>query len=185
MPHARQRARARSSSSSNGYLEKVEDFDYEGRTVLASRLGYRITAPSSTASSAASSKCPTPCFPKNCLRPEKQDLDVFVDGMDSIVEAQRRVALNYFEDGSVDAACPPLQALLHIMAHGHYEGMTVHDPDMRGMFTREALLASDWYKERLRVNNSAISLSGPVTCGPRFRSRPRGSRACQFSGLPG
>jgi hypothetical protein len=41
--------------------------------------------------------------------------------------------------------------LLHIMAHGHYEGRDVHDPFVRSMFTREALLASDWYRERLRV----------------------------------
>ena len=27
----------------NGYIEKVEDFEYRGKTVLASRLGYRIT----------------------------------------------------------------------------------------------------------------------------------------------
>src|SRR5664279_1531590 len=28
----------------NGYLEKVDDFEFEGRKVLASRLGFRITA---------------------------------------------------------------------------------------------------------------------------------------------
>ncbi len=27
----------------NGLLEKIEDFDYEGQRILASRLGYRIT----------------------------------------------------------------------------------------------------------------------------------------------
>jgi len=26
-----------------GYLQKMEDFEYQGRTVYASRLGYRIT----------------------------------------------------------------------------------------------------------------------------------------------
>ena len=71
--------------------------------------------------------------------------------MDAIVETQRRVALNYFEDGSVEAACPPLRALLEIMAHGSYFGMGVDHPEIRGMFAREALLASDWYRERLRV----------------------------------
>ncbi len=29
------------------------------------------------------------------------------EGVDAIVEAQQRVAMNYFEDGSVEAACPP------------------------------------------------------------------------------
>lgn len=31
-----------------GYLEKLEDFEYEGRKALASRLGYRITRASAT-----------------------------------------------------------------------------------------------------------------------------------------
>jgi len=61
------------------------------------------------------------------------------------------VALQYFEDGSVEAACPPLKALLHIMAHGSYAGMGVDAPEVRGLFTRQAMLASDWYAERLRV----------------------------------
>ena len=61
------------------------------------------------------------------------------------------VALNYFTDGSVAAACLPLKALLHIMAHGSYEGMDVRDSRFRAMFTREAVLASDWYRERLEV----------------------------------
>jgi hypothetical protein len=85
------------------------------------------------------------------LRPEMQDLAVFAAGVDAICEAQRTVALNYFEDGSIDAACPPIKALLHIMAHGHFEGKGVDDPSIRAMFTRESLLASDWYKERLCV----------------------------------
>jgi hypothetical protein len=59
--------------------------------------------------------------------------------------------MNYFEDGSVEAACPPLKALLHIMVHGQYEGKGVEDPSIRGLFTREALLASGWYRERLRT----------------------------------
>ena len=37
------------------------------------------------------------------------------------------------------------------MAHGSYEGKGVDDPAIRALFTRESLLASDWYKERLRV----------------------------------
>ncbi len=71
--------------------------------------------------------------------------------MEAIAEAQQRVARLYFEDGSVAGACPPLCALLHIMAHGTWEGKGVDHPEVRAMFTREALLASDWYAERLRV----------------------------------
>ena len=45
----------------------------------------------------------------------------------------------------------PLQALLHIMATGEYRGMDAHHPDLRVMFTRDYLLNSDWYHERLNV----------------------------------
>ena len=35
------------------------------------------------------------------------------------------------------------------MAYGHWEGKDASHPEVRALFTREALLASDWYKERL------------------------------------
>jgi hypothetical protein len=88
------------------------------------------------------------------LRPELQDLDLFAAGVEAIVDTQRRVALNYFEDGSVDAACPPLKALLHIMAHGHFLGKGAGDAGIRRMFDRDALLASAWYRERLQVKQA-------------------------------
>jgi phosphoenolpyruvate carboxykinase (diphosphate) len=133
------------------YLEKIEDFTFHGRTVLASRLGYRITALFVDHFLGRIFETPDSVFPLELLRPEVQDLDLFCAGVDAIVETQRRVAQNYFEDGSVEAACPPLRALLEIMAHGSYDGKGADHRDIRGMFTREALLASDWYKERLRV----------------------------------
>ncbi len=138
----------------NGYLEKVGDFEHEGRTVLASRLGYRITAAFVDRFLGRIFETPGAVFPEELLRPEKQDAALFAEGVDAIVEAQRLVALNYFEDGSVEQACPPVKALLHIMAYGHYEGMSVSDPKVREAFTREALLASDWYRERLRAKQS-------------------------------
>jgi hypothetical protein len=36
------------------------------------------------------------------------------------------------------------------MVKGEYNGMTVEDPKLRAMFTREYLVSSDWYQERLR-----------------------------------
>ena len=134
-----------------GYLEKIEDFAFGGRTVLASRLGYRITMPFVDHFLGRIFETPDTVFPVEMLRPELQDGAMFAAGVDAIVESQRRVAMNYFEDGSFEAACPPLRALLEIMAHGSYYGMGVEHPEVRGMFTREALLASDWYNERLRV----------------------------------
>jgi hypothetical protein len=64
------------------------------------------------------------------------------------------VALEYFQDGSVEAACPPLQALLHVMAHGNYKGATAADAEFRTLFTGESVLASQWYRERLRAKQA-------------------------------
>jgi hypothetical protein len=74
--------------------------------------------------------------------------------VEAIVEAQRAVAMNYFEDGSIHLACPPVKALLHIMAHGVYEGLRENDLAFRTMFTRESLLAADWYHARLRAKQT-------------------------------
>jgi hypothetical protein len=135
----------------NGFLEKLEDFEWKGRVVPAGRLGYRITALFAERFLGRIFETPDTVFPEELLRPEKQDMDAFAAGVEAIAAAQQRVALHYFLDGSVQAACPPLKALLHIMAHGQWEGKTADDPQVRAMFARESLLASDWYQERLRV----------------------------------
>jgi hypothetical protein len=135
----------------NGYLEPLHDFEFEGRQVLASRLGYRITARFIDHFLGRIFETPNAVFTEEMLRPERQDLAAFAAGVDAIVEAQTRVAKTYFDDGSVEAACPPLQALLHIMVYGNYSGMTVEHPSVRRLFSREALLASDWYRERLET----------------------------------
>ncbi len=83
------------------------------------------------------------------LKPELQDMVSFADGISNIVEAQQRVAESYFRDGSIEGACPPLKAILHIMAYGNYNGKVVEDPGIREMFTLTNMLNSDWYKERL------------------------------------
>jgi hypothetical protein len=132
----------------SGYLEPVKDFTHEGRPVLASRLGYRITAAFVDRFLGRIFEMPAAVFPDDLLRPETQDLGVFVEGVEAICEAQRTVALNYFEDGSVENACPPIRALLHIMAYGDRD---INDPAFRAMFTREAMLRSDWYQDRLRA----------------------------------
>jgi hypothetical protein len=134
-----------------GLLEPIDDFSVAGRTVLASRLGYRITPLFADRFLGRLFETPDVVFTEEMLRPEKQGLELYAAGIDAIVEAQRRVALNYFADGSVDAACPPLKALLHIMAHGQFEGMSLNDSRLRGLFNRDAVLSSDWYLERLRT----------------------------------
>ena len=134
-----------------GYLERVEDFRHRGRLIPASRLGYRITDRFVHGVMGKVFDTPRAVFGPHILRPELQDIDAFADGVENIVEAQQRVAARYLEDGSVDEACPPLKALLHIMAEGCYRGKDAHHPDIRALFTREALLASRWYRERLET----------------------------------
>jgi hypothetical protein len=134
-----------------GLFERMEDLMVDGRKVLASRLGYRITEMFVDRFLGRLFETPDVVFSEEMLRPEKQGLELFAAGVDAIVEAQRRVALNYFEDGSVESACPPLKALLYIMAHGEYEGMGLDDPKFRQLFEREVVLESAWYSERLCV----------------------------------
>jgi hypothetical protein len=138
----------------SGALEKVEDFTHKGRKILAGRLGYRITRKFVRDFLGRIFNNPDGVFPDEMLKPELQDMDLYARGVEAVVEAQERVAKHYFADGSVEAACPPLKALLHVMAKGSYEGKDVTHPDVRRLFTREAVLASDWYKERLRTQQS-------------------------------
>lgn len=138
----------------NDYLEKIEDFYHEGRLIPASRLGYRITERFVHGFLGKIFDTPRAVFSKEILRPEIQDMAVFVDGVENIAEAQQKVAACYLADGSIEEACPPLKALLHIMANGDYQGKDVHHPEIRALFTREALLASDWYKERLETKQT-------------------------------
>jgi hypothetical protein len=134
-----------------GHLERLQDYEFRGRKVLASRLGYRITAKFVHTYFGRVFDNPSAVFTEEILKPEIQDAAVFADGIDNIIEAQQRVAAEYFADGSIADACPPLRALLHVMAHGHYGGMDANHPEFRALFTREALLASDWYHERLAI----------------------------------
>jgi hypothetical protein len=135
----------------NQCLEKLEDFDYEGQKVLASRLGYRITENFAFRCMNRLFDEPLAVFNERMLKPELQGLDDYVDGINNIVEAQQKVALRYFEENSVDSAIPPLKILLHIMAYGHFEGKDISDPELRKCFDRDYVLNSDWYKERLKL----------------------------------
>jgi len=133
----------------NRLMEKCADFDHGGKKILASRLGWRINARFVHAFFGRVFNHPHAVFTEEMLRPELQDLDIFADGMDNILATQKRVAQMYFDDGSIAQACPPLKALLHIMLHDQFEGKGLDDPAFRQLFTREGLLASDWYAARL------------------------------------
>lgn len=134
-----------------GHFERCRDWDFEGRRVLASRLGYRVTAVFVREYFGRIFNCPHEVFTEEMLQPERQDPAVFAEGIETIIETHRRTAASYFQDGSLELACPPLRALLHIMRDGHYEGLGVEAPGVRQLFTRESLLGSDWYARRLEA----------------------------------
>ncbi len=133
----------------NGYLEAMSDFEEDGETVYASRLGYRITPKFVATFFGRMFAEPRSVFSEEMLRPELQAQEQFVDGIKNITETHEKVAKRYFEDGGIDLAIPPLRAILHIMAHGEYEGKTIHDAEVRDLFDRDKVLASDWYRDRL------------------------------------
>lgn len=133
----------------NGLMEKCEDFEHNGKLIPASRLGYRITQKFIRWFIGRIFDNPLMVFDEHILKPETQGQDAFADGILYIAEAHERVAKQYLTDGSIELACPPLKALLHVMAKGDYEGMTLESPALRQMFTLEAMLESDWYAARL------------------------------------
>jgi phosphoenolpyruvate carboxykinase (diphosphate) len=138
----------------NNYLDKLEDFEHGGKKILASRLGYRINARFINAFFGRVFNHPHAVFTPEMLKPELQDKDIFADGMDNILATQKRVSKMYFDDGSIKQACPPLQALLNIMLHDEWNGKGLDAPEFRKLFTRENLLASDWYAARLKAKQS-------------------------------
>ncbi len=137
-----------------GLLEPVPDVELNGETAPASRLGYRINYKFVRRFFGRVFDNPDKVFDEAILKPETQDLESYFDGIQYIVGAQRETAERYFSDGSVDQLCPPLRAVVTIMARGSFEGKTEKDPEIRKMFTRESVLASDWYRERLEVKQA-------------------------------
>jgi len=141
-----------------GSLERLVDFEHYGRMVLASRLGYRMTQDFARRYFGRIFLHPHVVFTEEMLRPEKQDLDVFADSLDTIVATHQRVAQSYFDDGTVALAVPPLRALLEIMAHGtSVEGWTLESPEFRALFEAGAILSSDWYAARLDAKQAAAA----------------------------
>ena len=134
-----------------GMLERIEDYDWNGKEIPASRLGYRISNKFVRRYLGRVFDNPSKVFTEDILKPELQDADSFADGLLHIAEAQQRVALLYMEDGGYELACPPLKAVLSLMAYGQYEGMSINDPELRELFTRENLIKSDWYQQRIEA----------------------------------
>ena len=134
----------------NGYLERIEDFEYKGRTVQASRLGYRMNQAFASTFFGRIFLHPDVVFTEEMLHPELQDEAVFADSVDIIVTTHKVVAEHYRADGSIEWAVPPLRALLEIMIDGtSREGWNLASPEFRALFERENILSSSWYAARL------------------------------------
>ena len=169
-----------------GYLEKLADFEHNGKTVSASRLGYRMNEAFATHFFARIFQHPNAVFPAEMLKPELQDLDTFAESMEIIVTTHQRVAQMYFDDDTVRFAIPPLRALLEVMANGQTaDGLTLSDEAFRAQFTREAVLASDWYAERLAAKQTAdLALAQRGLADLRdFEAHAGDSEAAQRIGL--
>ena len=142
--------RSASALIEGGYLDKLEDFEHDGHLVRASRLGYRMNEAFAIAFFGRIFLHPDVVFTPEMLAPELQDPDTFAESMATIVRTHERVAQAYIADGTISDAVPPLRGLLEIMAGGvTAEGWTLDSPEFRRQFTREAVLASDWYAARL------------------------------------
>lgn len=141
------------------HLERVEDFEHNGRKIPASILGYRITNKFVHYFLGRIFNNPNFVFPETMLRPEKQDLDIFVEGIDNLMTTHEQVAQQYIADGSVESLVPPLKALIHIMACGNFQNekgknLDRHSPEFRKMFERGEVLSSGWYQARLKKKQS-------------------------------
>ena len=159
----------------NGHLEKCEDFTHNGVTVAASRLGYRITNRFMTMFFGRVFNHPHLVFTEPMLKPEQQDPATYLDGVDNILSTHKRIAEYYFEDGGIELACPPLKALLHIMAHGHFEGKGLEHPHVRSLFNRERLSTCAWYEARLSAcqKREVAAWNRHITYLENFLSKPQ------------
>jgi hypothetical protein len=133
-----------------GYLEKV---DVEG-VPNSDLLGYRMTRKFMLEVMGRIFSSPDIIFPEEMLKPELQDLEIFRQSVENIVDTQKEYAARFIRDGSVEIACEPIKALIYIMAEGEYHKddnttWTRDSEEFRRLFTKEALLSSDWYQRRL------------------------------------
>jgi hypothetical protein len=135
----------------NEYLEKIENFTYQNEDIQASRLGYRITLKFVHHFMGRIFSNPDAVFNEEMLHPELQDLESYVSSLKNLTITQKRVAEGFMLDGTYEALCPPLQALVKIMTDGHFEGKKLQDPAIRSLFKPEYVLTSQWYKDRLLI----------------------------------
>ncbi|MDR2896341.1 MAG: hypothetical protein LBV30_06780 [Propionibacteriaceae bacterium] len=167
--------RRASNLIAEGALEPIADINRDGSPVLASRLGYRITARFVDKYFGRIFMQPNMVFTEAMLRPELQDPNIFADSVDTIVTTHQRVARAYIDDGTIAYACPPIRSLLEIMANGaSTEGWTLSSPAFRAQFSAEAVLSADWYAARIDAKQSLDVARAELSLASmdRFISQP-------------
>lgn len=176
-----------SSLIAEGALEPVPDFEHGGQVLAASRLGYRMTKRFTTKYFGRIFLHPHVVFSDEMLRPELQDAEAYASSVRTIVATHERVARSYFADGTIDYAIPPVRALLGVMANGEHEGMTLRSVELRNMFTRDAVLAANWYEERLSAatDNERALLGRSISAIEEFLAEPTNAEAAARLGLVG
>ena len=140
----------------NGYLEKCEDFEFDGKKVLASRLGWRMTASFVRAFFGRVFNYPHAVFTEEILRPGETG-----HGRLRRRHGQHRhhapsrprpgilpMAASAWPARRCDACCTswPTASMRAAMRSTR---------KFRALFTRENILASDWYAERLAAKQRA------------------------------
>ena len=135
-----------------GHLEKLEDYEFDGKTVLASRLGYRITAKFVHTFFGRVFDNPD----RGVHRRDPQARDPGPGGLRRRGQQHRRGAAARGRGllrGRHHRGCVPAAqgAAPHHGVRASSRAKTPHHPEIRALFTREALLASDWYRERLAI----------------------------------
>ncbi len=170
----------------NGCLDRVPDIMFQEQLLPSSRLGWRINSTFVRMFFGRIFNYPHRVFTTEMLEPEKQDLAAFAEGMNNIAATQKLVAEAYFADGCVEMACPPLQALLHIMRDGHFQNKTLNDPEVRSLFDPEKALESDWYIDRLAatVANDRNLWQRHVKNLENFSRRPHNQETSKQLGIP-
>jgi hypothetical protein len=167
--------RKASNLIADGHLEPLSDFTHNGQVVPASRLGYRITRKFVHRYFGRIFMDPDVVFTEPMLKPELQDIEEFVESVKTIIATHERVARAYLDDETIKYACPPMAALLQIMAEGQSEqGWTLDTAEFRALFAAEAVLGSPWYAARLdaKQNLDVRRASNALAALDHFISQP-------------
>ena len=135
-----------------GHLERLDGLRVR-RASRCSRAGSATGSPASSCTRFFGRVFDNPAavFTEEILKPEMQDPAVFADGVNNIVEAQKRVAPTYFEDGSIEDAARRSARCSTSWPTATWRERTRATPRSARSSPASRCSTSDWYAERLTV----------------------------------